>query len=162
MSEKGLSPLEMLDTVLAWFAMEPDEFKDLKNETRENLLEPQIWIGLITYYPDLENNKYLFSNITLILKQLGKDGKLDVKDNRVDAYDTYAPYYSINFNGKFFSKEGGYVKQRETSVATEKIKNNRERLLVRGTWAAAAGGFLLAFIEIYKLSKEYHWFSFCH
>lgn len=74
-------------------------------------------------------------------------------------------HYLISFKGKFFWETiGGYKRQHEISVNDERIKNNREKYLSRGTvWLACLTGFLLL-VDLLTHWKELRqlFYYFCH
>ena len=65
-------------------------------------------------------------------------------------------FYLITFDGRFFYDNGGYKGQKEKEEAAvfysqlkEKTAQRNERLLVRGTWAAAVVGLLVLAWQVF-------------
>lgn len=149
--------MEELDTVLRWFAMNPDEFLDYGKENRENISEAIIGTGILRYYPQLNDDKYFLVNLPLILKKLYKDGYLDQKQQPIGSFDALLDLYSINFDGKFFSQNGGYEAERKSLDArrrwedglAEKGEKNGERLNTL-TLILGIGTIALALVELVK------------
>jgi hypothetical protein len=135
-----LSPIYMLDKTLQWFSMDTDEMgMGEQLIARENMHRDDAIKLIITMYPELNSNEYMFY-YDMILHKLFSEGRL-VKSGHA---------YSITFDGKLFSKAGGYKKQNEIIADAERIKNNREKRLSNGTVLLAVGTFLLVAWEIYK------------
>jgi hypothetical protein len=93
-----LTEIEMLDKVLEWFAMDLETLKKLQPiQSREFVRSDSSLSDLMKFYPELNNYEFLhWSN--LILKKLVKDDYLSCENG----------LYSITFEGKIFSKQGGY------------------------------------------------------
>lgn len=92
-------------------------------------------------------------NLNMILNKLQKDGYVDfIAGERYVTGQQAGEGITIrrNFDGDLFLSSGGYIKQAATIESSERIKNNREIHLVRGTWAVAIGAIALVLWEMYK------------
>lgn len=78
------------------------------------------------------------------------DGKQDMKGGMFTMC-------TITFDGRLFFENGGYVKEEQTTLNVEKIKNNRERRLSDGTVLLAIATFLLVLTEVLI-----HWNELLH
>jgi hypothetical protein len=138
---KPLTPLEKLDIVLGELAM------------------PKLYVELKKTFPD--NGKINHHALNQILEKLRNDKlrevvfdnkyetDIEIKDNR---------YLRRNFNGDVFV---GYVKQAEINATAEKIKNNREKYLSRGTvWLAVLTGALVLTEVLIHWNELRHLFSY--
>ncbi len=141
MEKNKLTPNEMLDKVLEWFSMEIDEMG-----TGEQLISRE-WIKeqdasrlMVDKFRELNTTDFLYYK-DMIYRKLAKDGYLEVENKVI---------YSITFEGKMFSKNGGYIKQHELNEASESRKDFREKMLLWGTWAVAFGAIALVIWEMYK------------
>ena len=151
-----MTPLEKLDTVLSFLASDNISIKPYASD------------GIII--KELTESKNVFwqlpSEVTDILKYLVRDNKIDVWVN--DNKDVYR----INFNGRVFIEQGGYIEQeKRLNKEKEKIESirlsqvemrtfqkesaNRIEFL---TWILAISSGIVA---LYYLTKGFLWFC-CH
>jgi hypothetical protein len=94
-------PNEMIDLVLKWFAMDTREIVSKRPAvTREFVSFDDAAKSGIDFFPQLNNTEYLM-HYRPIFEKLVKDGYIKKE------YDLY----SITFEGKMFSKAGGYAEQ---------------------------------------------------
>ena len=122
---KDKSRAILYDTIKA----DSDLLKIIDNETEiERMIGKLKQDSLVHIYPDYP---------------LLSDGKKDMKDGLLT-------YCSITFEGRLFWENGGYTKEEETNVASERIKSRLERHLVYGTWAVAFGAVALVVWEMVK------------
>jgi hypothetical protein len=77
-------------------------------------------------------------------------------------YDIPDAHYLISFEGKvFIDYRGGFVKARKIRESAEKVRDDRDRLLVRGTWRVAGGAIALVVWEMLKYFVREGHFSPC-
>jgi hypothetical protein len=134
---KELTPIEQLDLVLKWFAMNPDEYLDIKTESRQNLIEPIIGTGMLKHFPFLKAEKFLIQNLPMLLEKLYKDRYLDSYKDRITEYGAVIPFYSANFDGRVFYQLGGYKKQKQIADANLRRTRIQNIILVLGAGIAA-------------------------
>jgi len=129
-----LTPNEMLDKTLEWFAM---DFKDINDgDTRRDSEHYKAERLIAEKFPEMDSPEFMEYS-PMIFEQLVDDGYLTKGDNK----------YSINFKGKMFYKNGGYIKE-------QKRKSNATTLQSWQTWAIVVGTALAgiyALVEILKL-----------
>ena len=150
-AENTLTPMQMLDKVLEWMSMNPNEFRKDKNP-RINLSQGAIQGGCMVDFPELKTGQFL-TDFDLILKKLVKDEYID-ESKRTQFGMATMTVYSINFNGKYFSKDGGYQNEKNEKMGEEESEIARMKRLTYATWSAGVAGFCLVSIEILK---NFHW-----
>ena len=122
MTEQQITPIEMLDKTLQWFAMDASEMGIGIQMCSRHEVEMKKAIPLIIdKFPELNTSEYLLYS-KMIFEKLAKDKYLTLK-----TYDhKYSDdRYSITFEGKLFSKLGGY--KYELKWKAEKERETQER-----------------------------------
>jgi hypothetical protein len=136
---KNLTAIEKLDTLLAFYADQQEEI---------------IGIGKTADHFKTTNEA-----IREVLDRLLLDGFLKEipYDRPMPSGYTTLYAYIITFDGRFFYENGGYKEQKRheelansTNELKEKIALRHEKLLVRGTWAAAIVGLLVLVWQVYS------------
>ncbi len=136
-----LTPMYMLDKVLEWFSMEPDEMGLGEQATpRVDVLEKDASRLIAAKFIELNSSEFLLWK-NLIYQKLIKDKYL---------FDEGGTKYSITFDGKIFCKQGGYANAAEMERQKMKSQNRKDWLMILGTWLAGLGAFFLVGWEIYK------------
>src|SRR5690348_1855058 len=134
-----LTEIQMLDKVLQWFAKSPDEIDRQPFTSRQSILKGNISGSIVKEYPELNTKEFLEWE-DLILEKLVKD-KYVSKLNEL---------YSITFDGKIFSKAGGYKIFIRIQKISNRVRLYRDWLMIFGTWLAAIGALAFFLWEIYK------------
>lgn len=146
MQQNNLTPYEMLDKTLDWFAMDVDKMGlGVHLLTREWVSGQAALKDMVEIFRELNTVEFLLYS-ELILNKLVSDGYLM---KHPPGYDH--DMYSITFEGKLLSINGGYKKLKINAALSEKRKNQNEKLLIWGSWLAGIGTILLFAIEFYKL-----------
>jgi ABC-type multidrug transport system permease subunit len=107
----GLNPLEKLDIVLQYLE---------KNHSKKRHT-------LISLAQDLHGTGVDFGELTSILNKLRKDGYIEF---RGEDYGSADEIYMINFEGRVFNAQGGYVLQRKLSL--KQLKSQDRTLAIQG------------------------------
>jgi len=142
-----IDEIYFLDRVLEWFSMYPEEFKGGEIIARVGVTPTMCLSNIVEHYWPEFNNTHASHDIQLIFDKLHKDGYLD----KYSHFVTGDPIYSINFNGKFFSrKEGGYAAKAKTEKRRKRIQNLKDWLLIAGSYLAGIGTVLLFAVELLK------------
>jgi hypothetical protein len=102
---------ETMQIILEWFCMEPDKWIDYDKETRTGLLEANVALDMVKYYPTIHLQKYFLHNLDLMLKQMVEDGYLK---SEIPPYIKH-PLYSVTMNAKLFLEKGGYTEEKRLS-----------------------------------------------
>jgi len=146
---ENLTAIEKLDYLLKCFYN--NDFEELKQKYGEN--------------PFTNNEKAM-----QVLDRLVQDGYVKVTDYYEPTIPRAWTTRNITFDGSLCYEDGGYTEEHnrrtlaEAAAAQNEMRIVRnERLLVRGTWAAAiVAGFLLlwnVWIWFYPVHKDYpYWF----
>jgi hypothetical protein len=122
-----MSPIEMLDKCLEWFALDIAEFVKTDSQiANEKISKPAAITEIGRCYEEINGMDFLMY-AELIIDKLVRDGYLK-KDGDL---------LSITFEGKLFSKTGGYSRQlteNETKATTladqsQRMERNEERLV---------------------------------
>ena len=137
-----LTPIQQLDKVLEWFAMDISEMKDgEKIYIRQRANRKQIIPLIIETFPDLNDEQFIIDS-DLILEKLAKDCYLYKHQTTFE--------YNITFEGKVFSRQGGYSKSENRKT---KAANNQSLI----QWLIAGGTALAGIYGLYELIK-----NICH
>jgi hypothetical protein len=139
----------IMDMVLYWFAIEPKDYKGGIIVPRIKVPAETVCKNITDYYFKQLNNIDFIINIDLILDQLSIDGYLH---KHIDT--GWRPTYSITYNGKKFSKKGGYEGVDRKEKSQKKTQVMKESLLISGTWFAGIAGI---FLVVNELLKNFHW-----
>jgi hypothetical protein len=134
---KELSPIEILNKALEWFALDMEEFlKTPSQHVNKNISKPEAITEIGRGYKELHTTDFLMY-ADLVIDKLFRDGYLTSNDV---GYSGRERLYSISFEGKLFSKAGGYIQQqinanqiREDRETNAKVALRNERRLIRGT-----------------------------
>jgi|GEM_PF-1813528 len=143
----GLDADEIMDMVLCWFALDPDNYKGGLIIPRINVAASTVGENIVEFYFKQLNNVDFLINLDLILDQLAIDGYV-YKNTR----DSWQPMYSITYQGKKFWKKGGYKANAEIDRKKMRTQIVKDWLLIVGTWAAGIGAIGLCAVEVIK-----HW-----
>jgi hypothetical protein len=162
MTVNNLSPIEMLDKTLEWFAMDVSEMgMGEQLIARESITRTKALRLMVDKMPELNTTDFLvYSN--LVLNKLVKDEYLSCPD---DGRISGEPAYSITFEGKIFSKMGGYNSKisadRGENIRLEKIERNQRFHQSALTWLTIILTVATAIQALYAaviLYWEYGWF----
>ena len=160
--ENTLPPIEMLDKVLIWFSMDVSEMSLGALIPRSAASKDVALKNIVEIFPELNSPEFLIYS-DLILGKLVRDKYLIV----LNPQTPIAPLYSITFDGKYFSENGGYGEQiksaeirlRWEDSLLEKGEKNGERLN-KLTLVLGIGTIGLVLIElikfVYELSRQSH------
>lgn len=152
-STTEIGPVYMMDKVLEWFAMNPSEFKGGLMLPRHSVTEYEVGSNIVEYYfPELNTGEFVI-DLGLILDQLVADKNLDLVSEK------YPKKYSINFKGKFFSRNmGGYAgeldRKNAENTRLENVERNQRDNEVRMrnlTRVLAVFAGLMALFELMKM-----------
>ena len=125
-------PIEMLDKVQEWFAMGKKEMLSISPVIpSENVSYEEASKSVIEFFPGMDNVEFLLHR-KMIFKKLINDGYISEENN----------LYSITFEGKLFSKNGGYKKQIRNQSNQASLQFWQTWAIVIGTAAAGAYGLL--------------------
>jgi len=140
---EGKNPYLMLDKVLEWFAMDIDDIDKNPLVTRINVIRETAYSNMCKTMKELNVPEFIVYN-DVIIEKLVKDGYLS-QDRAL---------LSITFEGKLFSKQGGYrEKNRKESIS---YRNAYIQTLVLTGGTAAAGAY--GIFEICKwIFHHEHW-----
>jgi hypothetical protein len=158
-----LTPIEMLNKALEWFAMDigdtnPNNFIPRENASKNTLLN-----DMTRTFIELDTTDFLLYS-DLILNKLVDEKYLNYyKESGIIGMERY----SITFDGKLFSKDGGYIKQSERELiriknleTDEALKKRNEKWTVYGAWVAGVSTALLFLTELGKI-LWHHRHYFC-
>ena len=155
-SDGNLSPIQILDKVLYWFAMDIDDFVKTKSQSANSKVsKPEAITEIGRCYKELNTVDFLMY-ADLVIDKLVKDGHVISNEKQV-GFSGQPIMYSISFEGKLFSKSGGYTqKEINENLAKEELRNDlalrkrNDHRLVLGTYLVAVAGLGLIIWEIYK------------
>lgn len=138
-----LSPEEMLDITLNWFATDFDDMgKGEDALVRTGVEHYKAEALIMRKYTKLNENRFMEYS-SLIFEKLVTDEYLKREDNGT---------YSITLTGKMFSQSGGYKSERCRKTKATILQSLQTWLIVIGT--VAAGGY-----GLWELLKALHLWS---
>jgi hypothetical protein len=103
-----------------------------------------------------ENPEIKWGETLFILNKLNKDGYVDTKEIKIPNTESTEIYYNINFEGRIFNEQNGYVGQNDeknkfTAIASAQRQAN-SRMITLTRWIAIATciAAVYYFLEILK------------
>jgi len=154
--ENTLTPIQMLDKVLEWFSMDVQEMGLGEQLSPRQYAKKDVALRLMAdKFKELNTAVFLIDN-PLILSKLVKDGYLRLY---------YDDLYSITFDGKYFSRAGGYkqkiINESAENTRLERLETNQRRNQIAVIWLTgvlAFGALIAAIYYLTELYWKYHWF----
>jgi len=161
-----ISPIEMLDKVLHWFAADFNDIKPATATIRQRITEDDAFRQIFKDHAELQSGEFIaYSDIIFI--KLVKDDYVSLeylKEPRVHGEFWKTKVYTITFEGKIFSKEGGYqgkinrLNAENTRLEKlEKAQRDYRRAQIWLTILVAVGTLIPAIPYIIRFLKYWHW-----
>ena len=136
-------PVKMLDLALRWFAMDTKEILSKHPAvTREHVTQNDAAQSMVDFFPQLNNTEFLMYH-NMIFDKLANDGYIK-KVNELN---------SITFEGKLFSKSGGYEVANKKSAIRANLQSSQTWAIAVGTVLAGAYGLLEILKTVVRLCK---------
>jgi hypothetical protein len=148
MMNNTLTPVEMLDKVLEWFAMDVSQIKLSVLIPRTAAPKDQALRNMAEVFLELNTPEFLLF-ADLIFDKLVRDKYIKVLNQQTPI----APIYAITFDGILFSRQGGYQKEDKRKVIQATLQSWQTWAIVIGTFLAGLYGLWEIARNIYHLSK---------
>ena len=151
-----LTPIQKLDKVLEWFAMDIKEMGIGEQSILRERVPILKTIELISkYFKELNTAEFIIES-GLILEQLADDGNIKKEGD----------LYSITFKGKYFSKNGGYTQKNinnaSESIRLDNLEHRQKRYEQTQTLLltlVSVGTLISAVYYLIEIGKHFHWWK---
>ncbi len=132
------------------------------NSGGRKYLECEKMMTQFGFVPDFRKHEFFMRLIDKLRKDDYAEFTRNEKGNR-EWIDYYQQETLITVEGYYFLiNENSYVKLKQANETALDVKDNRDKLLVRGTWWVAGGAFALVAWELIKtfVFERHYWCDF--